>query len=84
MNDPHDKSIEVALLTLPQVAGMVNMGERTFRRLVDSGAAPTPVRINRMVRWEKKKVEAWIAAGCPRIRSATIATEPQRIATGLH
>ncbi len=66
MKDQHDKSIEVALLTLPQVAGMVNMGKRTFRRLVDRGAAPTPVRINRMVRWEKKKVEAWIAAGCPR------------------
>lgn len=68
MKDQHDKPLEAALLTLPQVAGMVSMGERTFRRLVDSGAAPTPVRINRMVRWEKKKVEAWIAAGCPRAR----------------
>lgn len=58
----HDKPIEILLLKLPEVAVMVGMAERTFRRLVDSGKAPTPLRINRMVRWERKAIEAWVDA----------------------
>lgn len=68
MKNQYNEPSETLLLTMAQVCAMTKMSERTVRRLVDSGAAPTPVRINRMIRWVKKTIEDWIARGCPRVR----------------
>lgn len=58
------------LLTIKEVADTLTVSQRAFRRLVDSGKAPTPVRLGRSVRWESNAIEQWIAEGCPKRRDA--------------
>jgi predicted DNA-binding transcriptional regulator AlpA len=41
-----------------------------WRRLVDAGRAPQPVRLGRLVRWSIADLEAWERDGCPSLRSA--------------
>ena len=57
---------DAELLTAQQVSTMVNMGHRTWWRLVASGRAPAPVRLGRIVRWRRRELMEWIEADCPR------------------
>ena len=57
-----------AMLTVHQVAQMLNCSARTIYRLTDSGRMPRPVKLNALVRWPKAVVERWIADGCPNVR----------------
>jgi excisionase family DNA binding protein len=40
------------LLTVQQVAKLINCSSRHVRRLADRGAIPHPVRIGALVRWD--------------------------------
>ena len=39
-----------------------------WRRLVDAGRAPQPVRLGRLVRWAIRTLDEWEATGCPSVR----------------
>ena len=56
------------MLTIKGVATTCGVSDRHFRRLVDSGAAPQPVRLGRLLRWPRAQIEAWIANGCQPVR----------------
>ncbi|QDV05617.1 hypothetical protein Poly30_11150 [Planctomycetes bacterium Poly30] len=40
-----------------------------FLRLVESGAAPEPVRLGRAVRWQRAVLVEWIQNGCQQQKS---------------
>ncbi len=40
-----------------------------WRRLVDAGRAPQPVRLGRLVRWAVRTLDEWEAIGCPTVRN---------------
>lgn len=63
------------LLTAAQVAGLLQIGERTVWRLLSAGAIVAPVRIGGATRWRRELLERWIDAGCPR-PGETKGTEP--------
>jgi excisionase family DNA binding protein len=58
------------MLTVHDVAGMLNCSTRTVYRLIDSGRMPRPVRLGALVRWPRADIESWIALGCPRADGA--------------
>jgi excisionase family DNA binding protein len=57
-----------AMLTVHDVARMLNCSTRTIYRLCDSGRMPRPVKLNALVRWPREVIERWIAGGCPDVR----------------
>lgn len=50
------------------VAALGKMSTRHVRRLADAGLMPRPIHIGRLVRWQKKTIDEWFAAGCPSCR----------------
>ena len=59
-----------AMLTVHEVARMLNCSARTVYRLTDSGRMPRPVKLGALVRWSRATLEQWIADGCPSCRKA--------------
>src|SRR5262249_47702938 len=53
-------------LTVEQFAILTNYSVRTVKRLVSAGAIPGITRVGRCVRLNRRAVEQWIEAGCPR------------------
>ena len=53
------------MLTVQDVATLLNCSSRTVYRLADSGRMPRPIKLGALVRWPKVVVEQWVAAGCP-------------------
>jgi len=58
-------SLETLMLTVGQVARMLNCSTRTVYRMADKGSIPPPVRFGSLVRWNRKAIDAWVADGCP-------------------
>lgn len=56
------------MLTVHDVARMLNCSARTVYRLADSGRMPRSVKLGALVRWPREVVEQWIAEGCPSMR----------------
>ena len=54
-----------AMLTVHDVARMLNCSVRTVYRLNDAGKMPKPVRLGALVRWPRQAIEHWINDGCP-------------------
>lgn len=57
-----------ALLDVGQTAAMLGCSERHVYRLSDSGRMPRPVKLGRLIRWNRAELEQWMAAGCPSCR----------------
>jgi len=57
-----------ALLTIQEVAGLLNCSTRTVYRLNDAGRIPRPVRLGALLRWSRPEFEHWLAAGCPVVK----------------
>ncbi len=56
------------LLTLPQVAKLCGVSQRTVWGWATDGTAPSALKIGKgTVRYSRRAYERWIAAGCPRI-----------------
>ena len=53
------------LLTAEDLAGQLSCSPRHVRRMSDRGAMPAPVRVGRLVRWDRESIERWVASGCP-------------------
>jgi len=54
-----------ALMSVTELAELLKCSPRHIYRLSDRGTMPPPVRIGGLVRWPRRLVEDWIAAGCP-------------------
>lgn len=59
------------LINVNQVAELLGCSWRTVLRLADQGKMPPGVKIGAMRRWDVDQLEAWLAAGCPVVRTAT-------------
>jgi excisionase family DNA binding protein len=57
-----------AMLTIDQVARLLNCSTRTVYRLNDAGKMPRPLRLGALVRWNRSEIEQWIADGCPAVK----------------
>jgi len=53
------------LLSAKELAAILAVSVRTIWRLRSSGVLPKPVTIGGSIRWEQKRIENWIACGCP-------------------
>jgi len=54
------------LLSVRDLAVLLQVSERAVWSWLASGRLPAAVRVGRLVRWRASDVEAWLAAGCPR------------------
>jgi excisionase family DNA binding protein len=61
-----------AMLTVHDVARMLNCSARTVYRLCDSSRLPRPVKLGALVRWPREVVAQWIADGCPKTRKEVL------------
>jgi len=69
MSDNTSEKIEPALLTIPQVCQLINVGRAELYRLKASGAfAPLPVGLCRKVLYLRSEVEDWLSKKCPHRR----------------
>lgn len=57
--------VNCRVLTVEEVAAMLQISPRTVYRLNDRGKIPQPIRLGRSVRWNYREIEEWIAIGCP-------------------
>jgi len=63
------EKIEPALLTIPQVCGLLNISRAEFYRLNATGKfAPLQIGLCRKVLYLRSEVEAWLKAKCPHRR----------------
>jgi len=56
---------EPLLLTASEVGALLGLGRSTVWQHHSAGRLPLPVRIGRAVRWSRRELEDWIAAGAP-------------------
>lgn len=66
---PGPIAASAALLDVKQVAAMLGCSPRHVYRLADAGKMPASVRIGSLVRWQKDKLDHWIAGGCLPVRA---------------
>jgi excisionase family DNA binding protein len=55
---------ERRLLGADEVGRFLGVSRRTVYRLADAGRMPPPVRLGAAVRWDRRTLEDWLAAGC--------------------
>ena len=60
--------VNAALISIQDVATLLDCSTRHIYRLVDTRRIPQPVKLGAMLRWVKADFERWIAAGCPDCR----------------
>ncbi len=67
MDQPTDQASKLLpeLLNAKQVAGMLNVSQRTLYRLKDGNQLPKEVELGSSVRWRRREVIQWIDQGCP-------------------
>ncbi len=53
------------LLTVPQVACILQCAESVVRQRDKDGLIPKPIRIGGVLKWRKKEIYDWLDAGCP-------------------
>ena len=64
---PAKDSVEKPLLVdKAQAARLTGISARSVDRLVSSGSFLPPVRLGGRVLWDRKALEQWVAAGCPK------------------
>jgi len=57
-----------ALVSVRDLAHLLNCSQRSVYRLADSGRMPRPVKLGALVRWRRAEIDKWIADGCPAVR----------------
>ena len=53
-----------AMLTVGQVAELLNCSQRHVYRLVEAEKMPRPLKVGQLNRWALAIVQQWIADGC--------------------
>jgi predicted DNA-binding transcriptional regulator AlpA len=56
---------ERVAIPVSAVAQTLDVSERHVWALNSSGRLPRPIRLGRAVRWDRRELEQWIAAGAP-------------------
>ena len=51
---------ELAMLTVGQVAEVLQLSQRTVWRMATIGQLPPGIHVGRSVRWPKARIEQWI------------------------
>jgi hypothetical protein len=51
-------------------AAKAGVSYRTWLRLCDAGLAPWGAKLSALRRWDVTELDAWIGAGCPKVRTA--------------
>jgi len=70
---PKPEPTTLLLLSVAEVAGLLNCSKQHVRRLADSGRMPRPVKLGALVRWNRAEIEQWLDAGCPDGRKRSMA-----------
>lgn len=52
-------------ISADEVAELLGISRAHVWKLTGTGRLPKPVRLGRAVRWDRKNLEAWLAAGAP-------------------
>ena len=68
-NETISVGISPILLSAQVLAKRLGISLRTLWRLRSGGRLPEAVRLGGTVRWRTSDIDAWVAAGCPRIPS---------------
>lgn len=71
VNQAKDSTSEPLLLDVKGVSALLNCSARHIFRLADLRRLPAPVRIGRLVRWDRRTLEQWISNGCPPVKRAS-------------
>lgn len=59
--------MESLLLSAENSAELLGIGRTLFYSMHSSGRlGPLPIRLGRRVLWERRELEAWVEAGCPK------------------
>jgi excisionase family DNA binding protein len=58
-------AVEPAFMDVKEVAALLGCSVRHVMRLSGDGAMPAPVKLGRLVRWNRATLNQWIADGCP-------------------
>jgi excisionase family DNA binding protein len=62
------QATDVRLLSVRQVAELLNCSTRHVLRLADRGDMPAGLTLGHLRRWDRATVEAWVAGGCRPVR----------------
>lgn len=57
--------VEQLGLTARELASRLGISRAHVWKLLSLGRLPEPVRLGRAVRWDKRVIDAWLAAGAP-------------------
>ncbi len=58
--------LSAATYTVAELAGLLQCSERHVHRLHDQKLVPGVIRAGRLLRFHRRLVDEWLAAGCPR------------------
>jgi excisionase family DNA binding protein len=60
----------LTLATVDDVRAIIGCSRRHIYSLIDAGRMPAPIRLGRLIRWDRASLAAWIADGCKPVRRA--------------
>lgn len=61
---------DTLLWDVRKVAAVCGLSVRTVWSFADSGRMPGPLHIGGARRWSADSIRAWVAQGCPNVRTA--------------
>lgn len=64
LGQTYSQDDEFRLLTVKDVAALLDMSVRTIWRRRNDGSIPPPVRVGGAIRWRLIDIRSWIANGC--------------------
>ena len=64
-NSANRPTPDTMMLNVRDVAKLMQCSDRHVSNLWRQGLIPPPVKLGTLVRWPRKTIEDWIAAGCP-------------------
>ncbi len=63
--DAEGKPIPFRLLSIQDMAAIVNCSVASVYTMKAYGRIPPPLRVGRLVRWDPRVVQKWVDDGCP-------------------
>ena len=63
---------DTALIDSVELAALMGVATSTVKRWSRNGDMPQGRRVGpRLLKWNRKEIEAWIKEGCPKVNGAT-------------
>ena len=57
--------VEKMLINIRDIAIILDVSERTVRRMNDAGRLPEPIQLGGLLKWKKSSIYDWIDLNCP-------------------